>query len=318
MDIYLKITSNPKRVLLEDKTMKQLQELTVNWHVTEACNFKCQYCFAKWDKPFHKELLHSKDDIKKLLDEILKLPTLLNQKEYQKFSSIRLNLVGGETFLYKTPILNIIKEAQERKITLSAITNGSTLDQELIDIIAQSFSTIGFSIDSLNDEINLKIGRASKGKVIHTEKIIDLINSIRTQNPMINIKINTVINELNYKESFHQFIQLTQPNKWKIFKMLPVITNELTINDEQFNFFIEHHQQFKNIISSENNNEMLHSYIMIDPLGRFFQNNQHICGGYLYSQPIYKYGIEYAFNEIMFNSAKYKHRYNKISTKIID
>lgn len=79
--------------------MKQLQELTVNWHVTEACNFKCQYCFAKWDKPFHKELLHSKDDIKKLLDEILKLPTLLNQKEYQKFSSIRLNLVGGETFL---------------------------------------------------------------------------------------------------------------------------------------------------------------------------------------------------------------------------
>ena len=26
------------------------RELVVNWHITEACNYKCSYCFAKWNR----------------------------------------------------------------------------------------------------------------------------------------------------------------------------------------------------------------------------------------------------------------------------
>ena len=96
------------------------QELVVNWHITEACNFKCSYCFAKWEKG-NKELLHDSWAVAALLDQLSKLPATLNQKHATNFTNIRLNLVGGETFLYKSNVLTIIREAKQRGFTLSAI-----------------------------------------------------------------------------------------------------------------------------------------------------------------------------------------------------
>ena len=32
--------------------LKLTKELVVNWHITEACNYKCDYCFAKWDSKY--------------------------------------------------------------------------------------------------------------------------------------------------------------------------------------------------------------------------------------------------------------------------
>lgn len=25
-----------------------LSELVINWHITEACNYRCRYCYAHW------------------------------------------------------------------------------------------------------------------------------------------------------------------------------------------------------------------------------------------------------------------------------
>ena len=34
-----------------------LEELTLNWHITEACNYRCRYCYAKWtDGPDPREI----------------------------------------------------------------------------------------------------------------------------------------------------------------------------------------------------------------------------------------------------------------------
>lgn len=54
-------------------------ELVINYHITEACNFKCSYCFAKWNKDA-KKLLHNQTAVSKLMDELTKLQSLLNQK----------------------------------------------------------------------------------------------------------------------------------------------------------------------------------------------------------------------------------------------
>ena len=137
------------------------KELVVNWHITEACNFKCTYCFAKWDKD-SKELIHNANALENLLDELLKLPHILNQKYATKFTGLRLNLVGGETFLYQAKVLNIIHEAKKRGFTLSAITNASKLNDKILTVIAENFSSIGFSVDSIEDVTNLKIGRSQK------------------------------------------------------------------------------------------------------------------------------------------------------------
>lgn len=284
-------------------------ELTVNWHITEACNFKCAYCFAHWDKVCKKELLHNPYEVEKLLDQILLLPELVYERSGQYFNSVRLNLVGGETFLYPKAVEHIIKEAVRRKFTLSAITNGSNIDNYLSELIGLHFSSIGFSVDSINDKTNLLIGRKIKDKAMQADNILQQIAKFRDSNPDIGIKINTVVNHLNYNERLHSFIEQARPNKWKVFKMLPITTMNLAISDEQFQVFLDNHLKFSSIISSENNDEMTHSYLMIEPNGRFFQNVNSELSGYVYSEPILKNGIKQAFYQTEFNVIKFKKRY---------
>ena len=290
-----------------DNGIKIQRELVVNWHITEACNYHCNYCFAKWDKQ-KNELMNDEDSVSKLMDEIQKLPSILNGKYLTEFESIRLNLVGGETFLNIRKVTRIIHQAKQRKFSLSAITNGSRLNNELVTLIANDFNSIGFSVDSLDSPTNIKIGRTEKSGVMDTDKVLKDISLIKELNPSIDIKINTVVSSLNQTEDLSAFIDQAAPNKWKVFKVLPVITRENEVSQDDFIEFLERHSKFENIISSEDNDEMTDSYLMIDPIGRFFQNS--ILGsGYSYSTPIVNTGIEDALNEINFDPEKFHGRY---------
>ena len=239
-------------------------ELVVNYHITEACNFKCSYCFAKWNKDT-RELLHNETAISKLMDEITKLQSLLNQKYITNFKNIRLNLVGGETFLYKKQVLTIIKEAKKRGFALSAITNGSKLDNQLIELLGTNFCSVGFSVDSINETTNLQIGRSEKNKAMDVLRILSDIKKLRQINPNIDIKINTVVSSLNHNESLSTFIMDVKPSKWKIFKVLPSVTNAYSITNNDFLAFLARHQHHNEIMFSEDNDEMTDSYLMIDP-----------------------------------------------------
>lgn len=284
-----------------------MKELVVNWHITEACNFKCAYCFAKWEeKPCKKELLHSEESIVKLLDQIVKLPLILKYP----FQYIRLNLVGGETFLYRKPVINIIREARKRGIKLSAITNGSKLDIELNKMIAENFDMIGFSIDSLDEITNLRIGRTQGNSTLILSDVIKNVLMIKELNPAITLKINTVVNQLNFSEDFSSFIEQVNPDKWKVFQMLPILKKSfsLAIKEEQFLSFIERHHKYHLIISAEDNDAMRESYLMIDPYGRFFQNTVNEQN-YIYSDSILDIGIENAFSSIKFDIEKFLNRY---------
>lgn len=290
-----------------DNGIKIQRELVVNWHITEACNYHCNYCFAKWDKQ-KNELMNDENSVSKLMDEIQKLPAILNGKYLTEFESIRLNLVGGETFLNIRKVTKIIHQAKQRKFSLSAITNGSRLNNELVTLIANDFNSIGFSVDSLDSSTNIKIGRTEKSGVMDTDKVLRDISVIKEINPSIDIKINTVVSSLNQSEDLSAFIDQAAPNKWKVFKVLPVITRENEVSQDDFIEFLERHSKFENIISSEDNDEMTDSYLMIDPIGRFFQNS--ILGsGYSYSTPIVNTGIEEALNEINFDPEKFHGRY---------
>lgn len=290
-----------------DNGIKIQRELVVNWHITEACNYHCNYCFAKWDKQ-KNELMNDEDSVSKLMDEIQKLPSILNGKYLTEFESIRLNLVGGETFLNIRKVTRIIHQAKQRKFSLSAITNGSRLNNELVTLIANDFNSIGFSVDSLDSPTNIKIGRTEKSGVMDTDKVLKDISLIKELNPSIDIKINTVVSSLNQTEDLSAFIDQAAPNKWKVFKVLPVITRENEVSQDDFIEFLERHSKFENIISSEDNDEMTDSYLMIDPIGRFFQNSM-LGSGYSYSTPIVNTGIEEALNDINFDPQKFHGRY---------
>lgn len=290
--------------------LKTAKELVVNWHITEVCNYKCDYCFAKWDGS-SREILHSSIKVQALIEQIENIKYVLNKSNKTiYFDQLRLNLVGGEIFIYKKELENIINLSKRYNLKLSAITNGSFFNERNIELIAQNFSSLGISVDSLNASTNLAIGRASKQAIFNPSQILLAISEIKKQNPMIEIKINTVVNKLNAAENLNFFISQVQPTKWKIFKLLPVYSNELSILDQQFQQFIERHSNFKSIISSENNDDMTESYLMIDPLGRFFQNG--CTNGYQYSKPLWEVSVESALMQINFDLQKFINRYTRI------
>ena len=99
------------------------KELVVNWHITEACNYKCDYCFAKWNGNT-KEALHSISKIEAILTQIELIRHLFNTKSNEiLFENLRLNLVGGETFLYEKQLGNIVSLSKKYDFKRLCCTN---------------------------------------------------------------------------------------------------------------------------------------------------------------------------------------------------
>lgn len=295
-----------------------LSELVINWHITEICNYRCGYCYAKWNET-DKEVLHDWGKTQHLLDDIFSFfsPTNILNPLRRKISwkTIRLNIAGGEPLLYRDKVLRILSYCRSNGVDASIITNGSRLSTEFVDQLAPLISMLGLSIDSLNKELNFKIGRAEKnGQQLDLDTVAQLLERARLINPSLRLKINTVVNSINYKEDMHKLILALVPQRWKVFRMLPVVTNDLSISLESFQMFIDKHRSFGEVMSIEGNEDMSESYIMIDPHGRFFQNRIGLQG-YQYSRTIESAGAAKAFDELRLSAETYASRYRMIPIK---
>jgi radical S-adenosyl methionine domain-containing protein 2 len=282
-----------------------LKTIVINYHITEKCNYNCSHCFAKYDleKQFHNEIHH----------DLVKVKTML-QSVYHYFhnnlgiKTVRLNFAGGEPMIVKNFNM-IVQIAKEIGFQLSLITNGSKLTQKFIKQHIKSFAMVGVSIDSFDNQRNLSIGRVStNGKLLNINDILNNLNLARTISPKLDIKINTVITQDNFNEKMAQNINTINPTKWKIFKVLP-FNGQKTLSDIDFHTFIDYHKSKVNCsIYMEDNDDMKESYIMIDPLGRFYQN-EHNHSSYNYSSSILNGGAKNAFSQIKFHFAKFNNRY---------
>lgn len=290
----------------------QDNELVINWHLTEACNYGCRYCYSKWHG-HAKELLHDAAGSERLLAELYRhfAPENLHTQAQlgMRWESVRLSLAGGEPLLYPDAVLRIATQASSMGFKISLITNGSNLSSSLMGKLAPLLSVLGLSLDSGNAEINRSIGRADrKSQVLPLTDLASTIKAGRQTNPAMRLKINTVVNALNFADDLGDTVRVFSPDKWKILRVLPVIGDELAVTDQEFSVFLDRHQSLQSIISAEDNSDMVESYIMIDPQGRFFQSalDGH---GYRYSAPINTTGADTAFRQIRWQAAKFLSRY---------
>ncbi|MDR1007648.1 MAG: viperin family antiviral radical SAM protein [Campylobacteraceae bacterium] len=275
-------------------------EIVINWHITQKCNYKCYYCFAKYENEISNEVCCSKSDTELLLKRVF---TFFVDK--YKTQNIRLNIVGGEPTLSKN-IDFIIQKAYHIGFRVSIITNGSKISKSFLETNTRFISLFAFSIDSIDSETNKLIGRSQNNRTIKDWEILNLIENIRSLNKHVNIKINTVVNKNNYREYMGDFINTIHPNKWKIFQALPINSDEIYCTNEQFNIFLKNHKNTIITPYKEHNEDMINSYIMIDPYGRFYQNTHYI---HSYSKSILEIPIKKAFDSISFNIDKFKKRY---------
>ena len=264
---------------------------TVNFHLIRPCNMRCGYCFATFlDLPLGRSRYLSYARTSELV-------ALIASHGFRK-----INFAGGEPTLYPK-ILELIRSAKADGLTTSIVTNGSRLDRDWLDDAEGSLDILTISIDSIDRETLLNIGRVANGGFPMSD---DDYLSIGTEAKAraIRLKVNTVVNRHNVHEDLGGFMVAMNPERWKIFQALQVAGQndekfkDYSITQAEFDLFVDRHCHVGLhgiTVVPENNKAMTGSYLMIDPLGRFFDNTK---GKHSYSDPILDVGVEQALRQI--------------------
>ena len=227
----------------------------VCWLITTKCNQKCKYC-------------HSFLNIADLTYEENKeiLMKLINM------GITHITWSGGEALLYPN-IISLVKVAKQYGIKNKLITNGSIIAyNEKMREILDYLDTITLSIDTIDDDINEKMGRGKN----HFKEIKTVLDLLKEKN--VKTKINTVVNRLtlNHIQGLGEFLNNNYKiNEWRIFKFIPLreVAKEnqkiFEITNEEFLSKQEMFQSFKNIenVKYRNDEDMESKYILITANG---------------------------------------------------
>ena len=277
---------------------------SVNFHLWEPCNMRCGFCFAtfqdvKREMNLPKGHLPQEDCIS-VIDQIA------------EFGFEKINFAGGEPTL--CPWLpDLIARAKEHGMTTSIVTNGSRITDQWLDALNGNLDWVGLSIDTIDQEKLIDLGRAEGGKIPITEtEYLDIIRAIKQHG--IRLKINTVVTSITSQEDFTAFIRLAKPERWKLLQALAVKgQNDASIADfivttEEFEAYVQRNRIVEDdgiSVIPESNTAMTESYVMIDPAGRFFDNAQ---GAYRYSTPILESGVETALKQVSIDTERFRQR----------
>lgn len=150
--------------------------LTINWAVTNRCNFKCRHCYSRTDPS--EEL-----DGKTLFACIDKLVS---------FGVLSINFGGGEPLL-RSDLLEIAAYASLKGLRVSMNSNGYLIDHEKVLELKQSgFSKVGISIDSHLPEVHDNF-RGIKGSY---QKAVSAVSHLRQAG--LKVSLSTVICRINH------------------------------------------------------------------------------------------------------------------------
>jgi len=277
---------------------------TVNFHLIKACNYKCKFCYATFNDIHVKSMTRS--------EQLELIELLAKSKLFRK-----INFAGGEPTLVPH-ITDLIKHAKSLGFETSIVTNVSRIDFNWVKEISPYLDILTMSIDSINDDTNIRIGRNQSGKTNKIDKLEEIAKACHTFG--VNLKINTVVSAFNVSEDLSFFINQLNPFRWKIFQVTKVegqndkYFESLKIDNEEFNYFCERNQKHispntKVVVESE---EIIRgSYLMIDQLGRFFDDSNQIHN---YSDKILKIGVHNALQQIEIDVNKFEIREGNYTT----
>ena len=271
--------------------------IAVNWHLEAYCNYGCSFCYAPLTEQRLMPRLSEEEGASMIED--------LSSSGVEK-----INFVGGEPMLH--PHLEAwIVAAKSCGLTTSIVSNGTKMTEEWLTKMRPYLDWLGLSIDASNDEMHALMGRGLKGEIAsgvskHLERSKEVWQIARGLG--YGLKLNTVVTSVNVDDDMSELVANLKPHRWKVFRVLRIEgendgrVEPLLIEQEQFErYMLRHRNSLKDLeetqIVSEDNEEMLGTYAMIDPQGRAYTN---LHGRYRYSkQSAVDIGYSAAWKQVM-------------------
>ena len=181
------------------------------WNITAYCNQSCKYC--------HR---------------FLGLKNLSKEENIQILNNIiesgcnNITYTGGEALLIDY-LEELITISHSHKIKNKLITNGVLLTNEKFSKIKNIINIIHLSIDSLNNDTNILLGRGDR----HVEIIKSRIEMI--ENSDVELSINSVMTRLNIADLFElgKYLSSKKIEQWRIFKFMP-LREKAKENEDKF------------------------------------------------------------------------------------
>lgn len=276
--------------------------VALNFHVWQPCNMGCQYCFAE----FSDAVPQLQADKQHLRERALSVVEAAANAGIQK-----LTLVGGEPTLCPW-LLDLLKLGKQRGLVTMVVSNGSRMTEAWLSMHLPWLDWVALSIDSLEAETNQRIGRVAVNRTIPDRaSYSSLLNKLRLSG--CRVKVNTVVSSLNWREDFTSFLRSHGVERWKVLQALHVRGEndaafpQMAVSEHQFQAFTKRHQSLDQdmMFAVEDNDAMRGSYLMVDPLGRFFSN---VHGCHRYSEPIWSVGWDEARGQVDVDAVKFLER----------
>lgn len=266
---------------------------TVNMHVVGHCNFGCQYCYARFETA--KKLLP-------LADAQTILPQL------RAHGARRITFAGGEPTLHPD-LEEMLQTCAASGLVTSLVTNGS-LDRDACRRLFPWLRWLVLSCDShlrvTNDQLVRHLKVDGVGQVARVEQIVDWLHEWNAHRPpvdQVRLKINIVVTSVNVHEDPSAWLARLRPERVKLLQCC-IVPGE---NDDAEHLrcpddaFAEYQARAARLgaegvtVVAERSGELLDSYAMIDPLGRFRQSRD---GGYVESALIAEVGVPEAWIQV--------------------
>lgn len=266
--------------------------VSVNFHLLKPCNYRCRFCFATFGD-IRGRL--STDDAARLVEQLAGA------------GCEKLNFAGGEPTLHPD-LGSLLGTARRAGMTTSIVTNGWGLEP-LLERHSEVLDWAGLSVDSSDEDVLVRLGRGSGG---HAARSLQLAELARRHG--VRLKLNTVVTAINWREDMSDYVGRFAPERWKVFQVLPIegqndgAVDDLLVSPSQLRAFVRRHahldaEGLAPIV--EDNDAMTASYVMVDPLGRFFSN---AGGRHTYSDPILAVGVEVALAQVTFDHERLMRR----------
>lgn len=234
--------------------------LSANIHVVGDCDYNCQFCMDR-----------------RLTKKYMKPEMWIPMIEYLKKVGVKkINLAGGEPTMY--PYLDeIVDLIRSFGFTVSIVSNGSLIDSDFLKRFAGRISWIGLSVDSPDEEDEIRIGRHCVG-MNHLEHVKEISKEAETLG--YNVKLNITVTRDSWSKDFRPLIGEIRPKRIKAFRALTLknanddVEDTWSITDDQFSTFRDNHAGIEGMVF-EDNDDIIDTYLMFDPLGRWMVDSNY-------------------------------------------